>query len=922
MYHCHIHFHLIGHDRALLDAIRGAQPLERFTHSFSESSGPDAALTARADVILADVRGMDAGAALEAVLRTKADQAEVVAVAGREQIPQLADCLPRLRDLWPAPMGEAEAHFRFRRWQEGFRQAKDLWETAHYLDATIDSIPTLIWYKDKNGIHEKVNDCFCRTVKKTKEQVQGRGHAYIWDVDRDDPACIESEREVMETRQTCVSEETIQTGEGERLLTTYKSPLYDVDGSVMGTVGVGIDVTRERAFQDELVRKNQTLEALFTTMDCGVLSHSADGKIRSINRAALEILGYSSQEELAAGGFDIIAPSVVPEDQERLLACIRSLKNDGDSIGLAYRVRHANGDVRDIMGNVKLTMEAGVPVYQRFLLDCTAQKEREQQERLEQDRRQMELIQALSMDYSLVCFFDLDTGLGTPLRGAEGAAGSFAALFAAGRPFQESIDDYTEQYVWPEDRETFRRTFSQERLREELSEKPAFYMNYRVMSGGEAAYYEIKAVRAGTWDGRRGMVLGFKNVDDVTRNELEQKALLEDALSQANRANRAKNTFLSNMSHDMRTPLNAIFGFNTLARRDCRDPESVRSYLDRTETAAHQLLGLIDKVLDLSQAESGQLLPVETEFDLDQVLEEVYGFLQPQAEEKDIDFTLDCGGVEHREICGDREKLKQLVMYLTNNAVTYTHPGGRVSIRVAEREALPNGYALYQIVVQDTGIGIGREFLSRLFDPFAREKNTTLSGIHGIGLGLTIVKNIVDMMGGSIDVDSALGKGSTFTVTLRLRVQPRDCPAPQDDAGLALKPGGAAILLVEDNEINLEIETAVLEDLGYTVDTAVNGSIAVEKVKNAPPGTYGLVLMDIQMPVMDGWQASEAIRRLNDPAAAGIPIIALSANVFDSDMRRSEESGMDAHLPKPLDVAQLLKTIETVTAKRRSGALI
>ncbi len=918
MYHCHIQFYLMGRDDGLFRVIREAAPLEHFSHAFAESAGPDAALCAGADVVLADLRGLDAPGALDALLGAMGDGAQLIAIAGREQLPALADRLPRLRDVWTAPMGEDEARFRFLRWQQAFRQGKDLWEKSQFLDATINSVPNLIWYKDKNGIHEKVNDSFCRTVKKTRDQVQGRGHAYIWDVERDDPACIESEREVMATRQTCVSEETIQTGEGERRLTTYKSPLYNLDGSVMGTVGVGIDVTLERAYQEEIIRKNQSLEALFTTMDCGVLSHTLDGRILSVNRAALSILGYSSQEEMERAGFNMIAPSVVKEDQGRLTACIQALKAEGDSVGVAYRVEHSDGALLHIMGNVKLTRENGELVYQRFLLDCTAQKEREQQERRAAERRQMELVQALSIDFSMVCFFDLDSGAGSILRTAGGENGAFSSAFAQGRPFQESMDAYIDEYVWPEDREMVRHACSREKLREEMSGKDIFYLNYRALSGGEAAYYQLKAVRASTQDSGLGVVLGFRNVDEETRKELEQKVLLEDALSQANRANRAKSAFLSNMSHDMRTPLSAIFGFTSLAKRDRNDPEAVRGYLERMETSAHQLLGHIDKVLELSQAESGQLQTVEVECNLTNILEDVYEFLLPQAEEKDIAFTMDCSGLVHSEILGDREKLKQLVLYLANNAVTYTHPEGRVSLTAVERELLPNQYALYQITVSDTGVGISREFLSRLFDPFTREKNTTLSGIHGIGLGLTIAKNIVDMMGGSIDVQSELGQGSTFTATLRLRLRP-GAAAGGGDAGLpAAEVKGRAILLVEDNEINLEIETELLQELGFVVDTAMNGSIAVEKMKNARPGQYSLVLMDIQMPVMDGWQAAEAIRRLDNPGAADVPIVALSANVLDSDKRRSEESGMDAHLPKPLDVPQLLETISLLSAKPRS----
>ena len=214
--------------------------------------------------------------------------------------------------------------------------------------------------------------------------------------------------------------------------------------------------------------------------------------------------------------------------------------------------------------------------------------------------------------------------------------------------------------------------------------------------------------------------------------------------------------------------------------------------------------------------------------------------------------------------------------------------------------------------MSDTGIGIGSDFLEAIFEPFTRERNTTLSGIHGIGLGLSIAKSIVEALGGNIEVKSAVGQGSTFTATFRLRIY----TAP---AAMAAPSACRRVLLAEDNEINLEIAVEILQDLGFTVDTAANGAIALEKISQAAPGDYDLVLMDIQMPVMDGWEAARAIRRLENPSLAHIPIVALSANVFESDIRTSIESGMDAHLPKPIDIPLLLRTIGEITQRNKSG---
>ena len=237
-----------------------------------------------------------------------------------------------------------------------------------------------------------------------------------------------------------------------------------------------------------------------------------------------------------------------------------------------------------------------------------------------------------------------------------------------------------------------------------------------------------------------------------------------------------------------------------------------------------------------------------------------------------------------------------------------------------ELSHLPNDYTVYQFIVRDTGIGISEEFIKRIFEPFERENNTTLSGIHGAGLGLTIAKNIVDMMGGEIEVESFKGVGSTFTVTLKFRLQEQQfhsSESPVEDVVAQLLD--QKILLVDDNEINLEIESEILKGLGFSTDTALDGSIAIEMVRNSKPGEYGLILMDIQMPGVDGWQATKAIRKLENPRLASIPIIALSANAFESDKRESIESGMDAHLAKPIDIPLLVETLEKTVARKMNG---
>lgn len=420
-------------------------------------------------------------------------------------------------------------------------------------------------------------------------------------------------------------------------------------------------------------------------------------------------------------------------------------------------------------------------------------------------------------------------------------------------------------------------------------------------------------------DGEEGPLL-YLFLSDATeereRQRSEQQRLLAEAQARADSAVAAKNAFLANVSHDMRTPLNAIFGFTSLAKLNLGDPETARGYLDRVEASSRLLLDMINEVLQIS-ALSNAARPAEVECSLRETMEEVFAFLEPQAQEKGIDFVLDCQ-IKRGEVYANRDSLKQLVLNLANNALTYTDPGGRVSVSLREEE-LPGWESVYRLVVADTGAGISEDFLERIFEPFVREKNTTLSGVHGIGLGLTIAKDLAEKMGGSIDVKSTPGEGSTFTVTLRFRTLTGRSAAEQP----AVHRQSQRLLLVEDNEINREIAVDLLENMGFLIDPAENGLEALEKMERAAPGYYDLIVMDLQMPVMDGWTASAAIRALPDPTVARIPIVALSANALPEDQRKSRECGIDVHLAKPMDVPMLLDAIEALTGCRlgdRDGA--
>ena len=1045
MYHCQLQFYFLGQSCRMFEIIKEMSPLEHFAHEYMESEKLQETLAAKADVILADFKNQNAKETLQSLCLAKKKEAELIVLITQEQRDLIRNDFEDVKDVWICPMSEEEVRFRFLRWQQGYKMSKDFWQTKHYFETTINGVPNLVWYKDKNGIHKKVNNSFCRTVNKTRQQVEGRGHAYIWDVEHDDPACIESEREVMETGKTCVSEEIIQTGTGERILMTYKSPLYDLNGSVMGTAGVAIDVTQEREYEQEIMRKNQTLEKIFTTIDCGVIRHSIDGtSVFSINQAALNILGYESKEEMVEDGFVMVAKTVVEEDKPKLQRCMESLEKEGDIVSTEYRVQHKDGKILHIMGNAKLLKEDGQLFYQRFLLDCTAQKLEEK----ENERRHTELVQALGIDYSLICYLDLDENTGIPLRNNKEGGQVFLPVADGKFLYDKSIGRYIQEHVHEEDREMLTEFSSGENLKREMAERKVSYKNYRILLEGDMKYFQLKVVRIGDWKKQHCVVLGFRSVDEETRREMEKTDLLRNALMQANQANKAKSTFLSNMSHDIRTPMNAIVGFTTLAITHIDYRDQVEQYLKKIMTSGNHLLSLINDVLDMSRIESGKIHLDENPCRLPDILHGLRNILQADIHAKQLELYIDAVDIMDEEIYCDKLRLNQVLLNLLSNSVKYTGPGGIVSIRVTEKPGAPNGYANYEFNIKDTGIGMSEEFVSRIFEPFEREKSSTNSGIQGTGLGMAITKNIVDMMNGTIDVKSEQGVGTEISLCFTFRVyvgmkEPQDIPQLKNcralvvdddfntcdsvtymlgqiglraewtlsgkeallrthqavmrndiytvyvidwmlpdmngievtrkirkemgedvpiilltaydwldieeeamEAGItafcskplflselrrclhsivgeeeeqkkneeedAVKNYTGRILLAEDNELNQEIARVILGDAGFTVEIAANGRIAVDMLKQSEPGYYQLILMDVRMPEMTGYEATRAIRKLENKELASIPIFAMTANAFEEDKQEAMKAGMNGHLAKPIDVKALFSTLDKI----------
>ena len=399
--------------------------------------------------------------------------------------------------------------------------------------------------------------------------------------------------------------------------------------------------------------------------------------------------------------------------------------------------------------------------------------------------------------------------------------------------------------------------------------------------------------------------------DSVRKREKEQE--VKRAL--AEESSKAKTTFLANMSHDIRTPMNAIIGYTNLAEREENTLEDVRDYLAKIKTSSHHLLALINDVLEMSRIESGKIDLEPIEVDLRKAIADVQDMFSAQMAEKQIDFFVDASHVTQSRVLCDRNRLNRVLLNLLSNAYKFTPREGAISVTLWQIDSSEEGFGRYELRVKDSGIGMTKEFAGKVFEAFERERTSTVSGIQGTGLGMAITKSIVDMMGGTIEVITAPGQGTEFVIRLRLALcegaeQAED--EKEEKKAEELDFSAVRLLLVEDNEINREIATEILGEIGFQLEIAVNGKEALDKVAASRPGYYDAVLMDVQMPVMNGYEATRAIRALEDPALSAIPIIAMTANAFSEDIKAGQEAGMNAHVGKPIDVAVLMQTLTRI----------
>lgn len=527
---------------------------------------------------------------------------------------------------------------------------------------------------------------------------------------------------------------------------------------------------------------------------------------------------------------------------------------------------------------------------------------------------QREIIEGLGKEYFSVLLLELDSGQIFSYREV-GENGKRIADFCRkyGNQWCELLPAYADEIVTDESRENFLDQLSLDAL---CSKQDDFSMTYEFKMGDRIIYHQTRIAYVYKKDRSRVAVIGTRNIDDLIKKERMQEAKLKEAYIVAEEANKAKTDFLNNMSHDIRTPMNVILGYNELMKQYLTDPILV-DYQNKIEQSGKLLLSIINNVLDMARIESGKMLVEERAEQIGLVVEEIENVFESSAQEKNIVFTTSVN-VDHTHVLWDGFKVREILMNLVGNAFKYTPDGGHIAIDVKELDCARSGYVRIQTQVKDTGIGMSEDYLPTLFDSFSREYNTTIGKVSGTGLGMAIVKNLVDMMDGEICVKSKLGEGTCFTLTFEHRIADENSIEWNQELDVLDEKSileGKRVLLVEDNDLNAEIAMAILEQSGLILDRVEDGLACVNRLSEVDADLYDLILMDIQMPNMNGYEATRRIRQFENVKKASIPILAMTANAFEEDKKMAIKAGMNGHISKPIDVNVLEKQIINIFKK-------
>lgn len=664
-----------------------------------------------------------------------------------------------------------------------------------------------------------------------------------------------------------------------------------------------------------LQQKQQQMEVVLHSVNGGVKSSNDDDtySYAYISEELPGMFGYTMEEFKKFTGNNAMGMVYPPDLPKALADCNECFKDGNPTYSTKYRVPCKDGSLKWVMDSGRKTKTPeGNTIINSIYLDITKDEEARQSE-LNHERRTKQqyydLLSSINSNYYFIYLVNLEDGSGIPLRLPETECAVFTSYSTNGL---YDIEPLVRSHFHPDDSAKILEHFSLSGLRRQKKDRHIdFALECRSrLFGSEYRWTAFNSTLLAQSDGYHQIILTLRDIHEDKLKELREQQALQEAFDAAKADNMAKNEFLSRMSHDIRTPMNAIMGMTAIAGKYLDDKDRIQDCLAKITTASNHLLNLINEVLDMAKIESGKLNLLEEDFSISAMLQELLDLINPQLLVKKHHFTLTKAPELRDNVLGDKLRLKQLLLNILANAIKYTPPYGSISLEVRETHSRLHDTIGYEFIITDNGIGMDSEFAAKIFEPFARASDSRTSEIEGTGLGMTIALNIARMMNGTIDVQSTLGEGSSFKATVYLHPHQQihsskaSAPAAGIDRLQEIACRGKQVLLVEDNELNLEIAVELLKYAGLEITIAKNGLEGLDKFKAAPPGTYTLILMDIQMPVMNGLEAAKAIRALPVKDAQTVPIVAMTANAFPEDIAATLQAGMNEHLSKPIDLEQ------------------
>ena len=708
--------------------------------------------------------------------------------------------------------------------------------------------------------------------------------------------------------------------DGSWFWTVDKGKVIQTEDGKLAIISACYDMTSFVERHKKLEEKNMLSQATIDNIPGGYHRCSLEEghPFLYISNRFLAILGWTREEIRTI--FDNKFDNMLHPDDRNLssdyVTRILDTRGHGSAKDQIYRLLGKDG-YHWVTDATTLVKSGNQTFFQGNITDFTdfvkAKEKKEQEIEL-----QREIIEGLGKEYFSVLAVELDKDRVLSYR-ESGENGKIISDFCrkCGNRWSKIIPSYAEMMVSDNTNGEFENQLGLETLR---SQEKDYSMTYEFKLETGINYHQVRVAFVKKKDGTRMAVVGTRNIDSLIKKERMQEEKLKKAYVAAENANKAKTEFLNNMSHDIRTPMNVILGYNHLMKSQLTESKQL-DYQKKIEQSGKLLLAIINNVLDMARIESGKIKVDENYERVGEVVDEIISTFSSEAEEKEIHLSGSMK-VTHRNILCDGTKIREIYVNLVSNAMKYTPRGGNVTITVEELPCEKEGYMKVKSEIKDTGIGMSKEYLPTLFEPFSCEQNTTIGRIGGTGLGMPIVKKMVDLMGGSIEVASELGKGTVFTFTLMHKIADRKFYSQKTEAAETSEMGknlsGKHVLLAEDNDLNAEIAVTVLEETGIVIERVEDGIQCVNRVVQMSPGTYDLILMDIQMPNMDGYKATRCIRRLDDKKKAEIPIIAMTANAFAEDRKKAFDAGMNGHIAKPIDIEKLGAVILSVLNKQEN----